>query len=82
MFLQNKYTKWYYAIILAALSRTVYDGYNERHHIIPKSLNGDNSVSNVVKLTVREHFICHILLTKITTGSAKENNLCCSSYVL
>lgn len=43
-------------------------GYTERHHIIPKSLNGSDSRDNLVRLTTREHFICHKLLTKMTTG--------------
>jgi hypothetical protein len=37
----------------------------ERHHIIPKCLGGNNSDSNLVKLTFREHYIAHRLLTKI-----------------
>jgi len=41
------------------------DEYGERHHIIPKSLQGDNSSENIIKLSAREHFICHFLLTKI-----------------
>jgi hypothetical protein len=36
--------------------------YYERHHIIPKSLGGDNSPENLVILTAREHFIAHWLL--------------------
>lgn len=36
-----------------------------KHHIIPKCLNGSNDKENIVKLTPREHFIVHLLLTKI-----------------
>lgn len=68
MYLQNKYTKWYYSIIDRAVGRTI-DGYSERHHIIPRSLGGSNQKNNVVRLTGREHFVCHWLLTKMTTGS-------------
>lgn len=41
--------------------------YYERHHILPKCLfpNWKNKKSNLVLLTAREHFICHLLLTKI-----------------
>ena len=39
--------------------------YTERHHIIPKSLGGSNTKSNLVRLTAREHFICHWLLLKM-----------------
>ena len=37
----------------------------EIHHIIPKTLGGDDSNTNLVKLTPREHYIAHLLLTKI-----------------
>lgn len=40
-------------------------GYVESHHIIPRSEGGSNAESNLVKLTAREHYIAHLLLTKI-----------------
>ena len=40
-------------------------GYKERHHIIPRCLNGSNKSENLIDLTAREHFICHLLLVKI-----------------
>lgn len=40
-------------------------GYTEIHHIIPKCVGGTNEKSNLIKLTAKEHFICHLLLTKI-----------------
>ena len=39
------------------------DGY-ERHHIHPRALSGSNEQSNLVKLTVFEHCLCHVLLLK------------------
>ena len=42
--------------------------YFEAHHIIPHSLGGTKAKENIVLLTAREHFICHILLTKMTFG--------------
>ena len=66
-FLQNKYTKWYFSIISNAQHRDI-SGYTEKHHIIPKSLGGSNKQENLVKLTAREHFICHWLLTKMIKG--------------
>lgn len=35
----------------------------ETHHILPKCQGGSNELSNLVLLTVREHFIAHLLLT-------------------
>lgn len=40
-------------------------GYCEKHHIIPKSLGGTDSPENIVRLSAREHYICHLLLTKM-----------------
>ena len=41
--------------------------YGQKHHILPKSLYPQykNTKANIVKLTYREHYICHWLLTKI-----------------
>ena len=62
MFKQNKYTKWYNSIVQKALVRIQDDVYYERHHIIPECLGG----TETVLLTAREHFICHLLLSKMT----------------
>ena len=63
----NKYTKWYNQITDRARNRIV-EGYTERHHIKPRSLGGTDNTDNLVELTAREHFICHWLLVKMTTG--------------
>ena len=42
----------------------------ESHHIIPRSLGGDNLKENKVSLLPREHFIAHLLLTKMYCGQA------------
>jgi len=73
MYLQNKYSRWYYNIINSARARVlVSNTYYEKHHIIPKSLGGTANSENLVKLTAKEHFICHLLLPKITTGNNKH----------
>jgi len=78
IFIDNKYTRIYFKIIDRAKQRDCID-YVESHHIIPKSffksksktgwLSGDSeSISNKVCLTPREHFLCHVLLIKMTDG--------------
>jgi len=67
----NKYKKWYASITEHAKTR-ILDSYTERHHIIPRSLNGTDEKHNLVDLTAREHFICHWLLTKMHTGKARS----------
>lgn len=67
MFKDNKYTKWYFQILENAknLPRI---GYVEEHHIIPRSCGGPDAKDNLVNLSAREHFICHLLLTKMMTN--------------
>jgi hypothetical protein len=72
IFITNKYTKYYFSIISNAKSRTLPPNtYIEKHHIIPKSLGGNNSKDNLVSLTAREHFVCHKLLVKMLEGKNK-----------
>lgn len=37
----------------------------ERHHIVPRSCGGDDTLDNLVALTIREHYIAHLLLYKM-----------------
>jgi len=66
LFIQNKYYTWYFALIAKARTKT-YDGYSEVHHIIPDSLGGSNDPNNLVRLSFREHFLCHWLLIKFVS---------------
>jgi len=58
------YTRIYNQIIERAQNRKL-DGYVEKHHIVPKCIGGLNVKENIVKLTAREHFLCHMLLCEI-----------------
>lgn len=71
MFLPNKYSKMYFKIINYYQENPLTEGYFERHHIIPKSLGGSNDQSNIVALTAKAHFVCHHLLTKMTSDQDK-----------
>jgi len=70
MFIKNKYTRWYFQIIENA-SNSTFEIF-EKHHIIPKSIGGSNNLKNIVKVTPRQHFICHWLLTKMTEGDVRK----------
>jgi len=78
IFINNKYTRIYYAIINRAKNRITTEK-TESHHIVPESfyltrtrkgrkgwLDGNaNDPENKVDLTLHEHFVCHLLLTKM-----------------
>lgn len=65
MYIQNKYYKIYFKIINNAQNRTLDKIIKkEIHHILPRSLGGSDDHSNLVSLTLREHWICHRLLVK------------------
>jgi hypothetical protein len=57
-------------------------GYFESHHIIPKALGGDNSKSNLILLTAREHFICHFLLVKLYPKNTLEYQKMLHAFML
>ena len=71
IFDKSKYTNWYQNIVANAKNRVLINTYTEIHHIIPKSLGGNDSVENLVTLTAKEHFLCHYLLTKMTSGMSQ-----------
>lgn len=75
----NKYTRTYVKIIARARLRGTTRkavvqkfGYVEAHHIIPQSIRDDlrKNKDNIVYLTAKEHYICHLLLTKIFIKSS------------
>lgn len=59
----NKYKKWYNQI--TQNGKTSKAEGDERHHILPRSLGGNDDPANIAFITPREHFVCHWLLTKI-----------------
>jgi 5-methylcytosine-specific restriction endonuclease McrA len=70
--LPNKYTKYYNQLVESRklMNRTFQTGF-EKHHIIPKSLGGNDTKSNLVVFTPREHCLAHLLLAKMFSGTSK-----------
>lgn len=68
--IKNKYTLWYNKLIQRGLNRNCVEGNIEKHHIFPVSFNTEWKFKkdNIVSLSVREHFICHLLLVKMFSG--------------
>jgi len=46
--------------------------YGEWHHIVPKCLGGSDDNDNLVRLSAREHFICHALLAEMYEYGTNE----------
>lgn len=84
MFNTNKYTTMYYSIINNARSqdRSKSESYFELHHVQPKSLGGSNKQDNLILLTAREHFLCHLLLTKMFDAGTIEYYKMLHSFML
>lgn len=80
IFNNSKCTQWYFRIIESAQRSTPKD-YSERHHVIPRSLGGSNARENIVRLTARQHFVCHLLLVKMTSGEAQFKMICAAHHM-
>lgn len=59
------YSRIYENLIFSAKNRKKPKCYCEKHHIVPKSMGGNDSKENLAILTAREHFLAHWLLKKI-----------------
>jgi hypothetical protein len=81
MFKISKYSKWYHSIVhhAQAANRVKGEGiYYEDHHIIPRSLAGSDDSTNITRLTAREHFLCHLLLTKMMLTKDNQIRMACA----
>lgn len=60
------YQKHYDKLIETRKNRVIQeDVYYEKHHILPRSMGGNNDPENLILLTAREHFLAHWLLWRI-----------------
>ena len=66
------YSKIYNKIIQKRQDTLLQEGYGEIHHIIPRSLGGSNKPENLVRLSAREHFVCHCLLAKMYPTNSEQ----------
>lgn len=68
--LKNKYSSWYFSLLDKATIRGwTKDNapcYVETHHVVPRSISGEKpNEGDRVCLTAREHFVAHMLLSKM-----------------
>jgi hypothetical protein len=76
------YLKHYNLLVNRGKLRADLGGYIENHHIIPACMGGTNELDNLVKLSPEEHYLAHLLLTKIypdTSGLLYACSLMCSN---
>jgi len=64
------YIKIYNDLIFRGQNR-ILEGYKEKHHIVPKCMNGNDESNNLVYLTAAEHYLAHQLLVKIYPDNRK-----------
>lgn len=71
-FKDNKYLDKYILLVNQQPDRHSDTVYTERHHIIPRCLNGGDEEENLSVLTFREHFIAHRLLIRCSEGHLRD----------
>jgi hypothetical protein len=76
-FVENKYYRWYVLLV----SKPDIEGHTEEHHIIPKCFGGGERKSNIVRISLRKHFLAHWLLTKCTEGAKQKKMLHAFGYL-
>lgn len=65
------YQKIYNDLCNRGQKRMLVNTYIEKHHIVPRCIGGTDSNLNLTKLTAKEHYIAHLLLTKIYPNNSK-----------
>ena len=64
------YGQHYNKLINRAKNRLL-ETYTEKHHIVPRCMNGSDDPINLVALTPEEHYVAHQLLVKIHPNNYK-----------
>jgi len=62
------YKKIYNNLVSRKIDRV---GYVEKHHILPRCLDGTDDKENLIDLYPEEHYLAHLLLCKIYPGNQK-----------
>lgn len=68
------YEMQYFRLIEKAKLPRVFTEITEKHHILPSSLGGGDEIENIVRLTAREHYLAHLLLSKIYIRRGEKAN--------
>ncbi len=78
---REKYRRLYIRLIdrCLSMSEDELSGYNEKHHILPKCLNGKNNKENIVIMPIRYHIMAPLILMEIYPNNAK---ICCAALFM
>ena len=71
---RNKYRELYIKLMTFCKTKNWTEEellFSEVHHILPKSLGGDNSDNNLVRLSIKYHIFAHLLLSEIYPSEYK-----------
>ena len=71
--MSNKYQTIYIKLMAKGMERKEgrarHKQFYDAHHIIPRSMNGNDDADNLVLLTRKEHYLAHLLLTRIVKNT-------------
>jgi hypothetical protein len=77
------YHKIYKQLVEEALkANTDPAAYYEKHHILPRSMGGADTLDNLVPFTPRQHFIAHLLLERMTRGTPEHYKMLKAVYIM
>lgn len=57
--------KQHYGRLIDNAKQGHFEGYTEKHHIVPRCMGGSNSKANIICLSAEAHFMAHKLLMKM-----------------
>lgn len=70
----TKYERWYLNLIEVARKERPLEPHipnTEKHHILPRCLGGTDGENNLVRFSIRQHYIAHMLLIRMYEGREK-----------
>lgn len=75
-----KYLSRYHRVINTCRQMDLSNCYTEKHHIVPRSLGGDNSCDNLVALSARAHWLCHWILARMFVRGTTERKKMANAF--
>lgn len=67
----TKYERWYLNLVAKARAERPIEPHlpnTEKHHILPRCLGGSDDENNLVRFTIRQHYLAHMFLIRMYEG--------------